>query len=265
MTIAILGAGAMGEALLAGLLKAGKSTRDVVVGEKRTARADELRERYGIEVVSNVEAVGQASVVVLVVKPNDVAGLVDEIASVLTTDHLVVSVAAGVPTSSIEQRLPGGVPVIRAMPNTPALIGEGMAAVSAGAAATDAHLATAIEVLGASGRVVTVPEHLQNVVTGVSGSGPAYVFYLVEAMVEGGVQAGLPRDVATDLVVQTVYGAATLLRDTDASATELRERVTSPAGTTAAGLRALDDGGVRASVLAAVEAARDRAAALSDA
>lgn len=263
MTIAILGAGAMGEALLAGLLKSGRSTDDVVVGEKRAVRADEVRERYGVDVVTNVDAVRRASVVVVVVKPNDVASVLDEIAADLTTDHLVVSVAAGVPTAAIEERVPTGVPVVRAMPNTPALVGEGMAAVSAGKAASDADVTTAIDVLGASGRVVAVPEYLQNAVTAVSGSGPAYVFYLVEAMVEAGVHVGLPRDVATELVVQTVYGAATLLRDGDATATELRERVTSPAGTTAAGLRALDDGAVRASVLAAVQAARDRSESLS--
>lgn len=253
----------MGEALLAGLLNAGHATADVVVGEKRQARADELRSLYGVEVTENVDAARRASVVVLVVKPNDVPALVDDVASVLTTDHLVVSVAAGVRTSSIESRLPVGIPVIRAMPNTPALVGEGMSAVAAGTAASDSHVATALEVLGASGRAVAVPEYQLDAVTAVSGSGPAYVFYLVEAMIEGGVHAGLPRDVATDLAVQTLYGAATLLRDGDVSATELRERVTSPAGTTAAGLRALDHGGVRASVLAAVEAARDRSQELA--
>lgn len=261
--VAILGGGAMGEALLAGLLRAGRPATEIVVGEKRAARAEELRDRYGVDVVSNVEAARRAGVVVFVVKPHDVAALADEVAPELTADHVVVSVAAGVRTSSIEERLPPGVPVVRAMPNTPALVGEGMVAVSAGAAATESQVATARDVLGASGRVVTVPEYLQDAVTAVSGSGPAYVFYLVEAMVEAGVHVGLPRDVATELVVQTLYGAATLLRDGDASATELRERVTSPAGTTAAGLRALDDGAVRASVLAAVEAARDRSRELS--
>src|SRR5699024_6126049 len=166
-------------------------------------------------------------------------------------------------TSSIESRLPEGIAVVRAMPNTPALVGEGMAALAAGKAATETHVATALDVLSASGRAVAVPEYQLDAVTAVSGSGPAYVFYLAEAMIEGGVHAGLPRDIATDLAVQTLYGAATLLRDGDVSATELRERVTSPAGTTAAGLRALDDGGVRASVLAAVEAARDRSRELA--
>jgi len=214
-------------------------------------------------VTENVDAARRASVVVLVVKPPDVPALVDEVASVLTTDHLVVSVAAGVRTSSIESRLPEGIAVVRAMPNTPALVGEGMAALAAGKAATETHVATALDVLSASGRAVAVPEYQLDAVTAVSGSGPAYVFYLAEAMIEGGVHAGLPRDIATDLAVQTLYGAATLLRDGDVSATELRERVTSPAGTTAAGLRALDDGGVRASVLAAVEAARDRSRELA--
>jgi pyrroline-5-carboxylate reductase len=263
VTIAVLGGGAMGEALVAGLLTAGRSRSDVVVGEKRAERAAELTDRYGIDVVSNLDAVRRAGVVVLVVKPNDVVGLADEIAPELTTQHLVISVAAGITTSTVEEHVPAGVPVVRAMPNTPALVGEGMAAVSAGTAATDEHLATAVDLLGATGRVVTVPEYHQDAVTAVSGSGPAYVFYLAEAMIEAGVHVGLPRDVATDLAVQTIYGAATLLRDGDASATELRERVTSPAGTTAAGLRALDDAAVRAAVIAAVEAARDRSRQLS--
>lgn len=263
MRIAILGAGAMGEALLAGLLSAGRVASDVIVGEKRAARAAELADRYGVDVGSNLDAVRHAQVVVLVVKPNDVVRLVDEIAPELTTDHLVISVAAGITTATLEEHVPAGVPVVRAMPNTPALVGEGMAAVSAGAAATDDHLATAVDLLGASGRVVTVPEYQQDAVTAVSGSGPAYVFYLAEAMIEAGVHAGLPRDVATELTVQTIYGAATLLRDGADSATELRERVTSPGGTTAAGLRVLDAAAVRAAVLAAVEAARDRSQELS--
>src|SRR5690625_5237978 len=216
--IAILGAGAMGEALLAGLLNAGRSTAEVIVGEKLQVRAEELRSRYGVEVTENVDAARRASVVVLVVKPPDVPALVDEVASVLTTDHLVVSVAAGVRTSSIESRLPEGIAVVRAMPNTPALVGEGMAALAAGKAATETHVATALDVLSASGRAVAVPEYQLDAVTAVSGSGPAYVFYLAEAMIEGGVHAGLPRDIATDLAVQTLYGAATLLRDGDVSA-----------------------------------------------
>ena len=262
-TIAILGAGVMGETLLSGLLRAGRSADDVVVTERRQERAEELTDRYGVKVLENAAAVAGAGTVLLVVKPQDMGALLDEIAPALEPGTLVVSLAAGIPTSFLEERLPAGTPVVRVMPNTPALVDEGMAAISPGAHCGAAHLSRAEALLAATGRVLQVPEHHQDAVTAISGSGPAYVFYVVEAMIEAGVLLGLPRATATDLVVQTVYGAATMLRETGTHPTVLREQVSSPAGTTMAALRQLDDHKVRAAFLTAMEAARDRSRQLS--
>ncbi len=258
--IAVLGAGVMGETLLSGLLKAG---RDVLVAERRDDRADELRRHYGVEVVGNADAAAKAQVLLLVVKPQDMGGLLDEIAGAVRTDQLVVSLAAGITTAFIESRLPDGVPVVRVMPNTPALVNEGMAAISPGTHCDDDRLAVAEELLAVTGKVIRVPEKQQDAVTAISGSGPAYVFLVVEAMVEAGVHLGLPRPVATELAVQTVAGSGALLRETGEHPTVLRERVTSPGGTTAAALRALEDHGLRAAFLAALEAARDRSRELA--
>ena len=261
--IAVLGAGVMGETLVSGLLRAGWSSDDIVITERRAERAAELAERYHVEVAGNGEAVASADTVVLVVKPQDMAGLLEEIAGSVRPGALVVCIAAGISTSFVEQRLPAGVPVVRVMPNTPALVDEGMAAVSPGAHCDDAHLERAEALLRATGKVVRVPEYHQDAVTAISGSGPAYIFYVVEAMIEAGVLLGLPRSTATELVVQTLYGAATMLRETGEHPTVLREQVSSPAGTTMAALRQLDDHKVRAAFLTAMEAARDRSRELS--
>ncbi|RIQ12916.1 pyrroline-5-carboxylate reductase [Jiangella rhizosphaerae] len=263
MTVAILGAGMMGEALLAGILQGGRPASDVLVAEKRPERAAELTERYGVEVVGNAEAVKRADTVLLVVKPHDMGTLLDEVAAAARPGQLFVSLAAGITTAFVEARLPGGVAVVRVMPNTPALVGEGMSAMSPGSHTGDDHLREAEELLRSTGRVVRVAEKQQDAVTAVSGSGPAYVFYVVESMIEAGVHLGLPRDTATELVVQTLVGAATMLRETGEHPAVLRERVTSPGGTTAAALRQLEEGRVRADFLAALEAARDRSRALS--
>lgn len=261
--VAVLGAGVMGETLLAGLLRSGHGPDDVLVAEKRAERAAELRERYGVEVVGNTDAAAKAGTLLLVVKPQDMAGLLAEISDTVQPGQLVVSLAAGITMAFVESRLPAGVAVVRVMPNTPALVDEGMAALSAGAHCSDADLARAAELLSANGRVVTVPEKHQDAVTAVSGSGPAYIFLVVEAMIEAGVHLGLPRDTATELAVQTVVGAGKLLRETGEHPALLRERVTSPGGTTAAALRQLEDHGLRAAFLAALEAARDRSQALA--
>jgi pyrroline-5-carboxylate reductase len=175
----------------------------------------------------------------------------------------VVCIAAGISTAFVEDRLPAGVAVVRVMPNTPALIGEGIAALSPGVHCDAEHLARAEDLLAATGRVVQVPEQYQDAVTAVSGSGPAYLFYVAESMIEAGVLLGLPRTTATELVVQTLYGAAGMLRQTGEHPTILREQVTSPGGTTAAAVRRLDDNGVRSALISAIEAARDRSAELS--
>jgi pyrroline-5-carboxylate reductase len=193
-----------------------------------------------------------------VVKPQDMRELLTEIAGVLKPDVLIVSLAAGVDTASIESRLPDGTAVVRVMPNTPAQVDEGMAAISPGTHTDESHLRHVTEILSATGRVVTVPERYQDAVTAISGSGPAYLFFVVEAMIDAGVHLGLPRDTATELVVQTMLGSAKLLRETGEHPTVLRERVTSPGGTTAAAVRQLEERSVRAAFMTAMEAARDR-------
>jgi pyrroline-5-carboxylate reductase len=260
---AILGAGVMGETLLSGLVRAGRRVDDLLVGEKRPERARELEERYGVQVVSNVEATRKADTLALVVKPQDMAGLLDEIAPAVRSGQLVVSLAAGITTAFLESRLPDGVPVVRVMPNTPALVDEGMAAIAPGSHCDDAHLAIAEELLGSTGLVLRVPEKQMDAVTAISGTGPAYVFFVVESMIEAGVHLGLPRGTATELVVQTLVGSAKMLRETGSHPVVLREQVTSPGGTTAAALRELEVHRVRAAFLAAMEAARNRSAELA--
>lgn len=263
MTVAILGAGVMGEALLSGLIRAGRRAEDILVTERRTDRGKQLVERYGVTYVSNADAAAQADTLAIVVKPQDMAGLLDEITGMVRPGQLVVSLAAGITTAFIESRLPTGVAVVRVMPNTPALVDEGMAAISPGAHCDEGHLHQAEDLLRATGRVVRVPEKQMDAVTAISGTGPAYVFYVVEAMIEAGVHLGLPRTTATEMVVQTLVGSAKLLRETGEHPTVLRERVTSPGGTTAAAVRLLEEGRVRADFLAAIEAARDRSRALA--
>lgn len=255
---AIIGAGVMGETLLSGLLRSGRAPADLVVCEPRPVRAVELEAKYGVKVVPSTEAAERAQTLVLVVKPQDMAALCAEISPHLSADTLVVSLAAGITTDFLQTRLPTRTAVVRVMPNTPALVDQGMAALSPGATCTEQQLERAEALLRAVGRAIRVPEKYQDAVTAISGSGPAYVFYVVEAMIEAGVMLGLPRPVASELVVQTVYGAATMLRETGEHPTVLRENVTSPAGTTAAALRQLDEHKVRAAFMTALEAARDR-------
>ena len=261
--LALLGAGVMGETVLSGLVRAGWDPADLVATDRRPERVAELEAAYGITMTTNVEAVAGASTVVLVVKPQDMRGLLTEIAPSLDPEALVVSLAAGVDTSTLEAGLPQGQPVVRVMANTPAQVDEGMAAIAAGSSATDEHLVRVRDILSATGRVEVVPEAYLDAVTAISGSGPAYLFFVVEAMIEAGVHLGLPRDLSTELVVQTMLGSAKLLRESGEHPTVLRERVTSPGGTTAAALRELEDHKVRAAFLSAMEAARDRSQTLA--
>lgn len=262
--VAVLGGGVMGETLLSGLIRAGRRVEDLVVGERRPERAAELRERYGVESAPSAEAAKRADTLALVVKPQDMADLLNEIAPVVRPEQLVVSLAAGITTAFVEDRLPAGVAVVRVMPNTPALVDEGMAAISRGSHCDESHLAEAESLMASTGRVIRVPERQQDAVTAISGSGPAYLFFVVEAMIEAGVHLGLPRGTASELVVQTVVGSAKLLRETGEHPVVLRERVTSPGGTTAAAIRELEDHKVRAAFLTALEAARDRSRALAE-
>ena len=263
MTVAIIGAGVMGESLLSGLIRGGHELSDLVVGEKRPERAVELREKYGVEVLANVEAAARADTVALVVKPQDMGAVLTEIAPHLRAGQVVISLAAGITTDYIEKHIPDGIAVVRVMPNTPALVDEGMAAISAGTHCDDEHLALAEGMMSVTSRVVRVPENQQDAITAISGSGPAYLFFVVESMIEAGVHLGLPRSTATELVVQTMVGSAKLLRETGTHPTVLREQVTSPGGTTAAAIRQLEDHKVRAAFIMAMEAARDRSVALA--
>jgi len=257
-TTAIFGAGVMGETLLSGLIRAGRDVGDLTITEKRTDHAARLNEKYGVSVLDNAAAAESADVLVLVVKPQDMHGLLAEIRDHVVPGNLVVSLAAGITTEFLESRLPEGSSVVRVMPNTPALVDQGMAAISPGQHCTEEHLAEADALLRSCGRVVQVPESYQDAVTAISGSGPAYIFYVVEAMIEAGVVLGLPRATSSELVVQTLFGAATMLKETGEHPTVLRERVSSPGGTTVAALRELDDHKVRAAFIRAIEAAAQR-------
>lgn len=254
----------MGEALLRGLLAAGWTRGEIGVAVRRTERAAAVEKETGCDVsLDPAEVVVGRQVVVVATKPRDVAGLLGQVAERLTSDQVVVSVAAGVPISTYEARLPG-VPVIRAMPNTPALVGEGVTGISPGNHAGEAHLLAARVVLEAVGTVRSMDESLLDAVTAVSGTGPAYVFLLAEALIEAAIREGLPRDVAESLVHQTVRGAGHLLTETGSSSSELRSQVTSPGGTTAAAMHILEDKGFRALVEDAVRAAAERSRQLGE-
>jgi pyrroline-5-carboxylate reductase len=257
--IAILGAGQMGEALASGLLRAGVvAPAGIVAAARRIERADQLRAAYGIETMSAAKAADLAQTLVIAVKPQDMGALLDEIKPVVSPDKLVISVAAGITTGFIGSRLAGDVPVVRVMSNTPVLVDEAMSVISAGPHATEEHLRRAEQLLRPVGKVLRIPESQQDAATALSGSGPAYVYFLVEAMVDAGILLGMPRGNALDMVKQAVYGAATMLRDSGEHPVLLREAVTSPGGTTINAIRELERHGVRAAILAAIEAARDR-------
>lgn len=253
----------MGEALARGLLARGAEPATLAIAEQDSARRRTLETMLpGVRSAPDAAGVaGDADVVVVAVKPPDVADALDAALPALAPGTLVLSVAAGVPIARLEALVPDR-PVVRAMPNLGALVGAGAAAIAGGRHAQEPHLEAAERILGSVGVVVRLAEHQLDAVTGLSGSGPAYVFLLVEALVEAGVLNGLPRDVATRLAHQTLAGAAALLTTGAGDAAELRAAVTSPGGTTAAGLAALERRAVRAAVLEAVTAASARAAEL---
>jgi pyrroline-5-carboxylate reductase len=260
--VAVLGAGKIGEALLAGLLAAGRTPDELVFTERHPERAAELTARLGVAGVEVAEAAAQAEVIVVAVKPQDIAPVLAELAPVLRPGTLVVTLCAGLPIALFEGALPEGTPVVRVMPNTPMLVGEAMSAMSPGTHATGEQLAVVEKMLASVGRVVQLPEAQQDAVTALSGSGPAYFFFLVEAMIDAGILLGLPRAVVAELIVQSAYGAASMLRESADHPVLLREAVTSPAGTTIAAIRELERHGVRAAFLDAIEAARDRSVEL---
>lgn len=262
-TVAVLGTGKIGEALLSGMLRAGWPPANLLVTTRRPDRAEELRTRYGVEPVTNQKAAERADILILTVKPQDMGKLLDELSPHVPADRLVISGAAGIPTSFFEERLAPGTPVVRVMTNTPALVDEAMSVISPGSHATEAHLAHADEIFGGVGKTLRVPETQQDAATALSGSGPAYFYFLVEAMTDAGILLGIPRAQAHDLIVQAAIGAAVMLRDSGEHPVKLREAVTSPAGTTINAIRELESHGVRAALIAALEAARDRSRELA--
>jgi pyrroline-5-carboxylate reductase len=257
--VAMLGGGKMGAALVGGLLDGGHEPDSLAIAEIDAGRRHELEGRFPkVRVVPSAAwAVADADVVIVAVKPDDVVATLDAALDALPHEALVLSIAAGVTIATLEASAPGR-PVVRAMPNTPALVGQGVSAIAPGASATDAHLELAEQLLRSVGIVVRVAEPQLDAVTGLSGSGPAYLMLVAEALVEAGVLAGLPRAISARLVEQTLLGSSTLLAQSDDGPEALRAAVTSPGGTTAAGLRELEARGVRAAFLDAVLAATRR-------
>jgi pyrroline-5-carboxylate reductase len=277
--IAIVGGGNIGEALLSGLLRAGRQVKDLVVAERLPDRVKYLADTYSVLVTSVREAVDNATFVVVAVKPADVESAMADLANAAAesdgAEQVFVTVAAGITITYFESKLPAGTPVIRAMPNAAALVGAGVTALAKGRYVTPQQLEEVSALFDAVGGVLTVPETQMDAVTALSGSGPAYFFLLVEALVDAGVAVGLSREVAAELTAQTMAGSAAMLLErmgqerrsvggeafgprVDTSASQLRASVTSPGGTTAAALRELERGGFRAAVDGAVQAAKTR-------
>jgi pyrroline-5-carboxylate reductase len=263
--VAILGAGRIGEALIVGLLSSGwREPGEIAATSRRQERVAELAERHGVvATLSNRDAAAGAALVVVAVKPQDIDGLLGEIGGLILPEQTVLTIAAAIPTARIEGRLSPGVPVVRAMPNTPSTVHEGIAGLCAGAHAADQNLDLAEDALSHLGAVVRVPESALDAITAVSGSGPAYFALLAEAMIEAGILLGLSREISTQLVIQTMFGTAKQLRDEGMHPVELREMVTSPGGTTIAAIRELEMAGVRAAFLNAIQAAMVRARELA--
>jgi len=254
-TIAILGAGSMGEIFALGLLRAGWEPSEIILVARRPERAKELEYKTGITTLLSLEdAVSGRDIAMIGVKPKDVKSVLETIAPVITSDQTVVSIAAGVPLATFEEALPG-IPIIRAMPNTPSAVDLGMTAFTAGATAGDIDIERASVLLGAVGETIQLSEDLIDAVTAVSGTGPAYVFLLAESMTEAAIREGLPHHAAEKLVHQTLWGAGALLAASEKSAFRLRGEVTSPGGTTAAALHVLEEGGFRALMQDAIQSA----------
>ncbi len=265
-TIAFLGAGNMAEALIKGLLRAGTARPDAIIATgRRSERMDELQRVYGVRVTSdNLTAAREADVVVLSVKPQAMDKLLVQVAPALDPRKLVISVAAGVPIAALERKLGAGARIIRTMPNTPSLVGAGACALARGEHASDEDLAVATRIFQAVGITTVVDENLLDAVTGLSGSGPAYIFLVIEALSDAGVKVGLPRYTAQKLAAQTVLGSAQLLIETGTHPGQLKDQVTSPGGTAIAGLHTLEAGGLRTTLINAVEAATRRAKELGE-
>ncbi|MHA2787970.1 pyrroline-5-carboxylate reductase [Corynebacterium sp. S7] len=256
--IAVLGGGQIGEALISGLVSAGHDPKSITATNRREARGEELVERYGINSTNdNEEAASNADVVFLCVKPAGILAVIEEIAETIATNDIstiVVSMAAGITLEQMEEAIPvAGTPVMRVMPNTPMLVGKGVSALSPGKHASEEQTEAVVGLLGATGTVVVVPESQMDAVTAVSGSGPAYIFLVAETLIDAGVSLGLTRDVARELTNATIAGAGAMLEQEDADPVALRAGVTSPAGTTAAAIRELEESGLRGAFYRALE------------
>jgi pyrroline-5-carboxylate reductase len=265
--IGFIGGGNMGEALIKGILKSGVCSRQAVyVSDIRSERLKTLQKSYGMKICKdNLATAAQADVLIVCVKPQNMEVVLAGLAPAISGRHLIISVAAGIPTDYISRHFKSSIPIIRVMPNTPALIGEGASALCKGRNATDSHLKIAQSVFSAVGKVVIVDESLMDAVTGLSGSGPAYVFLFVEALADAGVKMGLTREVALLLATQTCLGSAKMIAETGEHPARLRDMVTSPGGTTISGLHKLEAGRLRSTVMDAVEAATKRSQELGSA
>jgi pyrroline-5-carboxylate reductase len=263
--LGVIGVGNMGTALIRGWLKAGLiKPEEIIIADRETDKIERLRREYGLQAADNQQVATQADIVLLAVKPQVITEVMVELQSLLNGSRLVISIAAGIPLSLMSDLLPEA-RLVRVMPNTPTLILAGMAAVARGPRADDQDLALTCRLFDAVGRSVVVDENLLDAVTGLSGSGPAYVFLFLEALADGGVKMGLPRQTALLLAAQTLLGAAGLFLETREHPGSLKDMVTSPAGTTIAGLHALEQGGFRGLVMNAVESAAKRSSALAQA
>jgi pyrroline-5-carboxylate reductase len=258
--IAFLGGGNMGEALIKGILASGTAKPEqLIVNDVSSERLEHLKKTYGILIEkSTKDAAAAAEIILLCVKPQIIDLVLSKLGTVADSGKLVISIAAGVTIARIEKMLSAGPRVVRVMPNTPALVLAGAAGVAAGSKATESDLALVQQIFGAVGRSVIVEEKLMDAVTGLSGSGPAYVFLIIDALSDAGVKAGLPRPLALELAAQTVYGSAKMVLETGEHPAKLRDMVTSPGGTTIEGLHALEKGKLRATLMNAVEAATAR-------
>lgn len=263
LKIAVIGAGKLGETLIRGLVNAGQvRAQDVTVTAGHAQRVRDLVKRLGVKgAKDNGSAVQGADVVLLCVKPQQVGKVTEQIAPFVSARQLVISAAASMSTAFIGARLKGSVPVVRAMPNTPAMLGKGMTALCGGAHAKDAHLARAKRMFDAVGRTVIVDEQHMDAVTGLSASGPAFIFIIIESLAEAGVKVGLPRAIATELAAQTVFGSGAMVLETGEHPAKLKDEVTTPAGTTIDGILELEDGGLRVTLIKAVVRATQRATA----
>jgi pyrroline-5-carboxylate reductase len=264
--LGVIGVGAMGRALVKGLVERDIFKREeIVVTDADDTKGREVAQDLGVIFVSsNAEAARGAETIVVAVKPNDVGGVLGDIFPVLSASQLVISIAAGVSLEMLECHLPAGAPVVRVMPNTPALVGSGAAAYALGTSSRAEHAERVNSMLSAVGIAIEVPERLLDAVTGLSGSGPAYVYMLIEALADAGVSVGLPRSIAASLAAQTVLGAARMVLETGEHPAKLRDAVTSPGGTTIAGVAALEKGGFRSAIIDAVQCATKRSRELGN-